>query len=369
MKLVASIPFTGSGDLELFTRSLMAYMERDGTMVVLGENEQPATRHFVIATSSPNPRIIDVTDPERPYVVATVPCGGWDVDVRKDGMLAVLSSGSCYPATGNAVVDLANVYEPKVLRGAPGSAHTLRLHPDGRYLYLSGGDIYDLVDPSTPVSVGSFAQPHAGLLHTDLSFSPDGDRMYSATQPVYVYDTSDPANPRVITRILVPGMVIVHDTLPTPDGRFLFISEETVGGVCPHGAVSVWDMLVEASPVYVGQVWAGAGPVTDRENDEPAVGNAGLGFCSSHVMTMDPGGRSFSIGWYAGGTRVFDFGGLYTAPAAAGWGKYGVGVVEKGFVKPSGADTSAAKQYAALPGYVFSADYALGFYVSKFVTP
>ncbi|MDQ3991405.1 MAG: hypothetical protein M3245_03730, partial [Actinomycetota bacterium] len=260
------------------------------------------------------------------------------------------------------------VYAPQVVGSAPGSAHTLRLHPGGRYVYLSGGRVYDLADPTRPGLVATFAQPStSGNLHLDLSFSADGRRMYWAAQPVYVFDTTNPANPTVVSTIVPPGMVIVHDTLPTPDGRFLLISEETLGGVCPHGAVSVWDVRIEAAPVYLGQVWAGVGPVTDRDQDEPDVGTVFLGFCSSHVMTMDPGGRSFSIGWYRGGSRVFDLEGLYAndASVAAAWGRYGVGVVEKAFVKPQGADTSAAKQYPALPGYVFSADYSLGFYVSR----
>jgi hypothetical protein len=347
-------------------------VERDGTKVVLDEDEEPVTRHFAVVTGLPGPRIIDVTDPEDPYLVAQVPCSATDVDVRDDGMLAVFATTVCAPALGNAVVSLADPYAPSVLGGARGTAHHLRLHPGGRFLYLSGGDIFDLNDPTSPAKVGSWFQNVTSLGHANLSFSTDGARMYSATQPVYVFDTLDPADPELITSMFAPGMAIIHDTVPTPDRRFLFVSEEATGG-CPHGAVGVWDMDDESNPAFIGQVWAGVGPYTNRENDEMGTGEPSGLACSSHMLSMDPGGRSFSIGWYVAGTRVFDIGGLYQggpAPALAlGWGTYGVGVVQKGFVKPQGTRTGSAVQYGALPGYVFSADFELGLYVSKFVDP
>ncbi|HEX9890815.1 MAG TPA: hypothetical protein VGB28_01975, partial [Actinomycetota bacterium] len=218
--------------------------------------------------------------------------------------------------------------------------------------------------------VGSWLQTLPIVGHANLSFSGDGSRMYSATQPVYVFDTVNPAAPVLLSRLFVPGMVVVHDAVPTPDRRFLFVSETATGG-CPVGGVAVWDVRDDANPLFLGEVWAGAGLLTNRENDEMGTGeNAGLA-CSSHILEMDPGGRSFSIGWMAAGTRTFDIDGLYTQdpPLAAAWGRYGTGVVEEGFVKPAGGRTSAAKRYPALPGYVFSADLQLGFYVSKDVAP
>jgi hypothetical protein len=40
-------------------------------------------------------------------------------------------------------------------------------------------------------------------------------------------------------------------------------------------------------------------------------------------------------------------------------------VKETGWIVPQGANTWSAKQYIGVPGYIFSDDLALGFYVTK----
>lgn len=179
--------------------------------------------------------------------------------------------------------------------------------------------------------------------------------------------------PRVISTFFPPGASIGHDTLVTPDGAFLFAGDEGGGGLtypCPGGAIHVYDIRAEATPIYLGQAYAGAGPVTNRDAElTTEVGSPTA--CTSHVMDLNPDKQSLTIGWYGAGSRVFDFSGLYDAarkasPApAAAYGHDGVGLVESGWIRPDGGSTWSAKQYGPVPGYIFSDDLRLGFYVTR----
>jgi hypothetical protein len=122
----------------------------------------------------------------------------------------------------------------------------------------------------------------------------------------------------------------------------------------------------------LGQSVAGGGPVTNRMVDEAAAGGV-TGGCTSHVMELNPDKKSLTLGWYTLGSRVFSFASFYNADGtpktaagiAAAWGKFGVGLVETAYFVPDGGNTWSAKQYAKVPGYVFSDDLVKGFYVTK----
>ena len=88
---------------------------------------------------------------------------------------------------------------------------------------------------------------------------------------------------------------------------------------------------------------------------------------------MNPDNRSLTLGWYSAGSRVLDFRGLYSGDgpgtprttASLAYGSTGVGLVETNWITPKGGSTWSAKQYAKVPGYIFSDDLLLGFYVVK----
>jgi hypothetical protein len=87
-------------------------------------------------------------------------------------------------------------------------------------------------------------------------------------------------------------------------------------------------------------------------------------------MDLNPDGRSLTLGWYGAGSRVIDFSGLYNGddPApmpAGGYGDLSLFVTETAWIIPEGANTWSAKQYSEVPGYIFSDDLNLGFYVSR----
>ena len=401
LALVAQVAGTGGTDIEFFSRTLATYRDAAGAWVT---PPAPVQRHFAVAgNSSAKPRIIDITNPEAPFVAAEVPCvmSQGDVQLAEERNLLVLANGSSGAAAGcrfvdaagktrpmppgSATVDISDLYQPVVVGSAPGQpvAHNQTLTPDGRYLFISGSGIaeseavvpvYDLADITQPKLLTTFKAP--GNSPHDIRFNAAGTRAYMAGVSTFrIVDTTDKANPRLISTFYPPGASIGHDVLVSPDGAYLFAGDEAGGGApfpCPGGAVHVFDIRNEAQPLYLGQSVAGAGPVTNRDAEiTTEVGSAGA--CTSHVMEMNPDGKSFTLGWYGAGTRVFSFAALYgsdgkpkTGPAVA-YGHDGVGLVETGWSRPDGANTWSAKQYAAVPGYIFSNDTKVGMYVTKIV--
>lgn len=399
MEIVAQIPGSGGTDLEFFSRAVANFENQNGTEVA---EETGKTRHFaVVGNQERNTTIVDITDPEHPFTAAEIECtlSQGDVQVSEARSLIVIASGTSSASNtclytdaagdsrpmppGAAVVDITDVCKPVVIGSAPtpDGAHNLTLTPDGRYLYISTSaieqaeayvPIYDLADPRNPVLAGEFRAP--GNSPHDVRFSADGTRAYTAGVSTFrILDTTDPTKPTVISTFFPPGASIGHDVLVSPDGAFLFAGDEAGGGLtypCPGGAVHTYDIRNEALPVYLGQSYAGAGPVTNRDAEiTPEVGEPGS--CTSHVMALNPDGKSLTLGWYAAGSRVFDFSSLYgadgkpaPAPSVAN-GHDGVGLVETNWIRPDGGSTWAAKQYAEVPGYIFSDDLEHGFYVTK----
>jgi LVIVD repeat len=399
LQLVAQIPAAGGTDLEFFSRELREWKDADGIVHTVPEGAPGVTRHFAfVGNQTSGARIVDITNPETPFIVfhfANCRPSQGDVQIAPGGMVAALAKqgGSCTlesgasAPSGSVIIDMADVYAPRAVAIAKDArgAHNNTIHPSGKYLYISSsGDtpnhvpIYDISNPEQPTHVKNVSFPSGDSPH-DIRFSEDGTRAYLAGIDQFrILDTTNPANPTLLSTFTVPGSTVGHDALVTPDKAFLFAGDELQGGgtaPCPGGAVYVYDIrgTRETAPVLMGLVEAGAGPVSGRNNDEvgvPPISDAG---CTSHVMDMNPDKRSFTIGWYQAGTRVFDFSGLYNADGTPkpdtnvlAWGAYGNGPVkETGWIIPEGADTWAAKQYAGVPGYIFADDLVHGLYVVK----
>jgi hypothetical protein len=395
-QLVAHLPGAGGTDLEFFSRDLTTWKDGSGTINTVPDGEPLVTRHFAfVGNRVQGPSIVDITNPEAPFVVASFPsckADQGDIQVASNGKVAsiAMQGGTCPMSTGVGatkgaiLVDMTDVYAPRIVGNARETigAHNTTIHPSGNYVYIStSGDvpnriaIFDIRDPATPIKVRDFSPPSGDSPH-DIRFSEDGTRAYMAGIDQYrIVDTSDPENPKMITTFVPPGTTIGHDALVTPDKAFLFVGEETNGGStapCPGGPIYIYDIrgANEQNPVLLGIAEAGSGPVTGRTNDEAFAG--AVGGCTSHVMDLAPNKKSLTAGWYVSGSRTFDFSGLYNADGTPkptnniSWGAYGTGAMkETGWIVPQGGNTWSAKQYAPVPGYIFSDDLVLGFYVTK----
>ncbi|HVE90724.1 MAG TPA: hypothetical protein VNE62_00265 [Actinomycetota bacterium] len=329
-------------------------------------------------------QVIDISVPHQPRVVAQVPC--WlnqnDVQIRGTTLVmaadsrgtCVMSDGSSRQFIGFATADVSDPLNPRVIgiANVPRGAHNVTLHPGGRYVYVSNADlsgvkayihIWDIADPAQPRLVQNWfympgTQPH------DITFSADGRRAYvAAIGHTDIVNTEDPERPVLVTTLAHPEIEISHQADPTPDGRYLLVSDEVGGGVvgpaCPGGGIHVYDISVEQAPVKVGVFWAD--PTYVREGVRQG--------CTSHVFRINPDGRTLAVAWYTAGVHVIDFGDLLRVGAAGTGAATGAGARTIASHKPANADTWAAKMWPeAFPGYVFANDMSRGFDVYR-LTP
>ena len=326
--------------------------------------------------------IIDITVPDRPRRVAFFSCNVTQNDVQVRGTTVLLgvdgSAGDdvCFqqagaaPALGLMVIDIANPAKPRGVGFAPipAGVHNSTWHPGGRYVYISDSElvprqgepassvtgriqVVDIADRRHPVVVNTLGLP-PGLSNHDLTFNASGSRGYAAgiTQTL-ILDTHYPATPRIVTTIVDPTINISHGADPTPDGRYLLITDEQAGaaanGVCNVGGVHIYDLLNERTPVKVGYYpFNPANSITATTNSQNLT-------CTAHVLDYAPDGTFFTNGGYAAGLRVVDTGNLLASP------------LELGFFTATDADTWSAKTYKR-KDYIFTTDLARGFDVFKF---
>jgi hypothetical protein len=187
----------------------------------------------------------------------------------------------------------------------------------------------------------------------DVTFNASGTRAYvAALAETYILDTTNPAAPTVVARIEDPSINISHGADPTPDGRYLLITDEQAGaaanGVCNVGGVHVYDLTIEAAPVKVG-IWT-----LDPTNSATATITGSSLSCTAHVMDYAPGGATWTNADYAAGVRVISATALVGRPQ------------ELAYFTPDDADTWSAKTYKN-PRYVFANDLVRGFDVYKWV--
>lgn len=319
-------------------------------------------------------RVIDITNPEAPFQVAQVLCSLNQNDVQVTGDLLVMAAdgtGSCTMANGSArsvrgfaVADISNPTAPKVVGTASISqgAHNVTVHPTQPLVYVSNSDlpgmpaqihVWDISNPASPTLVTNWSYGPVSPPH-DITFNAAGTRAYAASiTHIDIIDTTDARAPQLITTISDPAISIAHQADPTPDGRYLIVSDElgggSVGPVCPGGGLHVYDLSVnERAPVKVGVFFS------------DTLGRTSV--CTAHVFRINSDGRTMAIAWYNDGVHVLDFGGVLKANVAGVGAATGLGVKTLAAMKMPSADTWSAKMWQERhPGYVFANDMGRGF--------
>lgn len=277
-------------------------------------------------------------------VEVTLTTGESDVPVRGEG------SG------GVGVFDITDPFEWRPmyrLRTGFGGVHNFAFHPTAPVGYawngaLPGGvntipivDFRELDDPVVREGPTTLGGPHDGEL------TPDGDRMYVASENNYqIYDTTDPLEPTRVSAAVNAGSY-AHGVFPTSDGELMVGNNESLllGGLlvpgtalCPGEGLAAYDLRNEGAPV---------GPLGQYV---PDVVGPSEEICTSHFGRFVPGTRVMSIGWYAAGVRVVD----WSQPSAP---REVAGAVLEG------TNTWAAKIHTG--PYVYAGDIGRGFDVFR----
>ncbi len=393
----------------------------DVTDIPEGEKPEGATgvHEFALGGSlTKGMQIYDITDPENTELVSIYDCklSQGDIQVfQRDGRtLATYTadygqviSSECYRDAkgagysmgnnlGTFIVDLSNPYQPETVSfiNLSKGSHNMTVHPGGLYLYnsnneLTGGvgaiEIVDISDVTAPKMTKTVTLT-TGIDSHDISFNADGTRAYSAAiNHSLVFDTTDPANPVVIGRIVDPSITIHHQsepvTMDTPLGErdFLVVTDEVGGGsygsVCPGGAIHVFDITgdLERSPVKVGVFEA---PVVKPAGGGTDQTGSALG-CTSHVLRFYPEQKIMTIAWYNAGTHVVDISSMIgpsvgaTIPTEGGptTGSVSTGMKELGYYWFPDSNTWSAKTNAFEEDgsfFVYSNDINRGLDIFRF---
>jgi hypothetical protein len=348
-------------------------------------------------------QIVDVTDPTAPVHLAVYDCslaqGDVQVFTREDGRTYVAYTADDYSSQtrpesgcyqdvgitedtyGTFIVDVTDPRTPTTVSFVPfeRGSHNQSVHPSGRYLYNSNSDLGGLAPASIEVvDITDLRDPQpvtelpllTGLDSHDITFSEDGSRAYSAALThTLVLDTTDPAAPAIIGRIVDPTINIHHQadpvTLVDPvlgERTFLVVTDELAGAagnlVCPGGGLHVYDITgpLEQAPVKVG--------FFDIPDISPTTGSSIT--CTSHVLRMYPEQGLMTIAWYARGIRVIDISGLVGASVG---GLPTPGMQEVGHLWFDDSDLWSAKALRIEPDgsfYAFGNDINRGLDVFRF---
>jgi hypothetical protein len=373
-------------------------------------------------------RIFDVTDPAHPVEAGRYTDPGYQNDVQVSGDVLVLgfdslgvsgATSACLRGKGSgtaghtkAGVDIVRLHFDRTTARfttelvdcylsslSSAGAHTTTIHPSGRYLTVNTSfNGIEVVDIATATLVRTIPETVADDAH-DVSFSRDGNTLYSAgLDSTRILDVTDIYNRPATVKATVPnaasaeqgadGQVIQlsHQSDTSSDGKILVVTDEAGGGItetgCNQGAsgkigaAHFWN--VEGAPRKLGS-WLYPNPLLTLDPLAPALATIGRTerACTIHVFrnggngSAGPGeiargfdgvsrlpGRQFVTGHYGAGTWWVDF----SKPSSSSdgiredsrstWGN------TLGWNVMPGAETWSAKEYK---GYVYTGDMTRGF--------
>lgn len=192
-------------------------------------------------TTTDGVRIVEVTNPQNPEIVASVlSVPGFDVKTWQNYMYTVNGGGS----GDGGIVDLSDPTSPVVVGSFP-SAHNIYIADGYMYLEFPGLRIMDLNDnPGSP-----------RVVWRDEKFGHDAtvvdDRLYDfrGNDGTRIYDVADPTQPLLRGRIQAPFIRFHHSGWPTRDHRYLFIADEGARGT--NADITAWDISDLQNPEFV----------------------------------------------------------------------------------------------------------------------
>ncbi len=327
-------------------------------------------------------RVIDVTAPAKPKVVAEIPCRANQshLQISHDNKTLVIGEDATHEpdacaagGMGFFTIDISDPKNPRVLGRAEiaRGAHTTTTHPTKPIVYVSYGDVvtaeeaafevWSIKDPAKPklisvVPVTGYHGPH------DITFTSNGKRAVAASMSMMqVLDTTVPTEPIEIGRLQCPGCSHNHEVRFTPDEKYAVVSDETPSGpACPLGGLYFYEWDPKAAPYMnlVGE-WQPAELLTPSSEPTRAT------MCTSHTFGISADGTKVAASWHTAGLRVIDF----SNPAGVGIGDKGTGGPrEIGWFQPGGGDAFSAK-FDLSGRYIFVNDFIRGFEVFKLEEP
>ncbi|MDP9067430.1 MAG: hypothetical protein M3N53_03640 [Actinomycetota bacterium] len=217
--------------------------------------------------------MIDVRDPQRPKVLGSVAQKPWGTHTL-----------TAYPGK-----DL--IYASPGGWGYEGEAE-------------GGGDEYiiDVSNPVRPKVVATFDPKIAGCHDLSFRITAKSKLAFCAGDTMtQIWDVSDPVEPVVVSSIFNPLTGFNHSAEASPDGELLAVGEETFVDDCRDGfmgSVWVYDISDPANPKLMSYYSIPRGsPIGDGLFDYT---------CSAHNFRFIPGTRLLVAAWFQSGMNVLD---------------------------------------------------------------
>lgn len=302
LELVAEIPFAGGTHMETARIS-----GRDYAFV------------SEVSTGVGILRVVDITTPRSPRVVAAIDCNGFqgNVQVGHDKKTLVIgidspSGGGCMPTglMGFITVDISNPTRPRAIGFAEieRGSHSLAAHPTKPYVYNGDGfpeapgemQVWSIKDPAHPKLVTTLDtgvhSPH------DLAFNRTGSMLATANAVnLHLIDTRDPEDPSIVHTTQCPGCLHTHEARFSPDGMRLIVNDEHPNNACPGGGLYFYDLTKEGSEYGLELT----GTYTIGEVGANANGEA-VSKCTPHIFDISADGTKLAATWHEGGIRYLD---------------------------------------------------------------
>jgi hypothetical protein len=366
LKLVAEIPYKDGSHMEHATIKGRDYLFAATTNVTMAEL-----------------RVIDVTTPERPKVVAFIKCGSFqsNIQISADKKTLILgvdgthTDGFCVPTLdeGFVTIDISNPRKPTPIgfMSIPGGSHSTATHPTRPLVYNAPEgspapdrrpavlEVFSIANPAKPRLVNTIPMPGLNSPH-DISFNKDGSMAAIASITAFhLLDTSDPVNPTFEFTSQCPGCQHSHEARFTPDSKTLVVNDESMSGLaypCPGGALYFYDV--------VGKPGAREAALTGTYSPgDVGINAAGMpGFCTPHVFDISDDGTKIASTWHSGGVRYLDI----SKRAGVTLGKTSTdagGAKEIGSYTTTDGDYFTAKLYKG--PYIYAVDMTSGLQIFK----
>jgi hypothetical protein len=297
-------------------------------------------------------RVMDIRDPRNPREIGEFTCPGDQSDVSIWNELVVTSvdkptERNCAPTTststweGIRLLSIADPANPQLLAEIKTDcgSHTNTIYPDPAnnrlFVYVLSYPLAGRYNPaqSTP-TCNATTHRKISVVEVDLANPAATDESDVHTVDVgpstigchdvtlflqrklagaacltesQMWDISNPAQPRVISRIQEPLVNIHHSTVFSNDGRTMVIGDELGGAAASPGCLSDKD-------TYGGLFFYDVSG--SNVNDPLLVGKYKLPqqvvseFCTAHLFNVVPRKDDKDVlvsSWYAGATSVIDF--------------------------------------------------------------
>jgi choice-of-anchor B domain-containing protein len=259
----------------------------------------PDGRRFALTGTSAGLSVVEVSDPGHARNVGLVPGpnSSWR-EVKTYGTYAYVTTEAKH---GLDIVDLADPDHPRLVRTYDEtfkSAHTLWIDAERRLLFANGAGteagrtglhVLSLDDPEQPREIGRFTD-----FYVHDSFTRGGVLFASAIYDGFqsFVDVSDPRSPRELSRFFTGGR-FTHSAALTPDGRFLFTTDEV-----PGAPLECWDVGDPAQPRKVGEFIARAGTIPHNvlvDGTRLLVSHYTMGV---YLLDVADPSRPRALGWY-----------------------------------------------------------------------